>query len=205
MHRPPLARTQGRTRRTSTRNRRTALKNWLAGNWTPRHGTRCAGDGNTGLHRRRCWPQGSLVHWTRSGLWNNHTRCQRWWSNRTRRNGRRCRGARRNYRRRGRNWSLCYRRRHDRSCQHTCWWRDRRRWNWSRCRGRRSHSWSVRWRHDDWPRRNLGSRGWNGCGRNWRCSDRPGDNNLWRCGPFYGRRNMRTRRWHDRRCDWTWG
>jgi hypothetical protein len=191
MHGATLAGTKRRTRRTrrSTCHRRTALKNRLAGNWTPRYGTRSAGDGNSGLHRRRSWPQRSLVHRTWSGLWNDHARRWRWRSGRTRCNRRRCRRTRRNNWRRGRERSLGRSWRHHRTCRNTSWWSRRNR---RRCRRRHDRSSSLRWRRDDGPWRHNCSHRRRSRRRHGICGQRTADSSL-RCrGFFYCRCDMRT-------------
>ena len=123
MHGPSLTGTKRRTRRTgsSTCHRRTALKNRLAGNWTPRNWTRSAGDGNSGLHRRRSRPQRSLVHRTWSGLWNDHARRWRWRSEQGGPQSEAPKAHSPNHRRRSRERSLGRCRRHHRTCRHTGW------------------------------------------------------------------------------------
>ena len=196
MHGATLAGTKRRTRHTrgSACHGRAALKNRLAGNWTPRYGTRSAGDGNSGLHRRRSWPQRSLVHRTRSGLWNDHARRWRWRSRWTGRNRGPCRRTRRNNWRHGRERSLGRSWRHHQTCRHAGGRSGRRRWNRRRYRRRRDHTSSLRWGRNDGPWRHNRSYRRRGRWRNRRCGQRTADSSL-RCGRFfYCRRNMRTRR-----------
>jgi len=193
MHGATLAGTKRRTRRTrgSPCHGRAALKNRLAGNWTPRHGARSAGNGDSGLHRRRSWPQRSLVHRTWSGLWNDHARRWRWRSSRTRCGRRRCRGrTRRNNWRRSRERSLGRSWRHHQTCRRTGWGGRRR--NWRRGRRRRDHTSSLQWGPNDRPWLQNGSYRRRGGWRNRRRGQRTTNSSL-RCGRFfYCRCNMRT-------------
>jgi hypothetical protein len=147
MHRPALARTQRWARRTSARNRRTALKDWLSrhrtpGHRTPRHGTIQAADWNSGLHQRWRRPHRSFVHRSRPGLWNDHARRRRLRSDRTRHNRNSWRSARGDHWRYGRRWTLGHRRRR-RGTYGRC--NDGRRRNRRRCCRRRRHrSWNNR-------------------------------------------------------------
>jgi hypothetical protein len=194
MHRATLAGTKRRTRGTrgSACHWRTALKNRLAWNWTPRHWTRGAGNGNSGLDWRR-WPQRGLVHWTWSGLWNDHARRWRRRSCRTGRNQRRCRRTRRNNWRHGRGRSLHWCGRHHLTRRHTDWRRRKRTRNRRRCRRRRDRGRSLLWRRNNGPRRRNGGCRRHGYWRNRRCGQRTADRRLRCCRLFYLRCNMRTR------------
>lgn len=191
MHRPALARTQRWTRRTSARNRRTALKDWLsrhrtARHRTPRHGTIQAADGNSGLHQRWRRPHRSFVHRSRPGLWNDHAGRRRLRSDRTRHQrsrGRSARGynrkccrrwTRRHRRRRRGTYGRCNhgRRRNRRRCCRRCRHRSQnnrsrrssRHWRCRRCHCR------LRWRWRD--QRPANARRRRRCCRNicrWRC------------------------------------
>ncbi len=196
MHRAPLTRTQRRTRRANsgrTRGART-LKNRLARNGTPRHGTRC--DRRPRLHCGHRTRRRSFIHRTRPGLRNDHARSRRLWRNR------RGRRARRDYRR----WRLRRRRNRGRHGPRERsdpgnWLGRTRNWRRDLRRSRRccSHNRSGllrRRRNHDWFRRrhrfsrNMGS-------SHWRCS---------RSGRLCRRRhhcrlchNWRSRRTHRRR------
>jgi hypothetical protein len=186
MHRPALARPQGRAIRGRGAQTR-ALENRLAWHRTSRSRTHRGSRGPTGRSdraRRRSRPQWRLVHRTRSGLRNDHPwrrRCHRrrcargyrpgrhaWWLRRRNcgplgRHDGRC-GASRRPRGRNRRRYGSWRHRSHRSCGLR-----RRGRRWSREGWPRGRSWNYKFRRSGRRRSGRLRRG-NGCGRCWRSS-----------------------------------
>jgi hypothetical protein len=178
MHRPAFTRPQWRpigTRRARTR----ALKNRLSWHRTSRSRAQSSSRGRAGRTRRRCRPQGCLVHRTRPSLRNDHSwrRHRRWrWRTRGRRSG--CHSRHLWRRRRGPKG------RHDWRCGTDRRPRCRNRWSCESWRGRcpwrrgvrrsgrrrsrkgwpRARSWNHKFRRSG-RRRRRRLRDSNGCGR----------------------------------------
>lgn len=174
MHRPTLPGTQRRTCTWSPGTARTgALKNWLSWNRTSRNRTR-----TRSRLAWRGWPDRRLIHRTRSGVRNNHSRRRRL---RTSRDNWSCR-------------SRCYRSRRlsNGLRNRRTWSRRLRHGRGSSRRTNRTRRNRHRWRHRNRSRRRSDWRRWNRKCRPDSC--RWNDNSGCRCC-----RNWRQRRSHNRR------